>query len=88
MMKIISEITKSYRIKTLVDLNPIMIDGTGMCGGCRVIVNGKMKLTCIDGTAFDGHKVDFEQIITKSRAYEKEEKEAIIEYERKCTKNV
>ena len=85
MMKAVSEITKFHKIKTLVDLNPIMIDGIGMCGCCRVIVGGETKLTCVDGTAFDGHLVDFEKIVNKSRIYSKYEDEAIIQFENQCS---
>lgn len=84
MMKFICEVTKSKKIKTMVDLNPIMIDGTGMCGGCRVRVGDELKLACVDGTAFDGHQVDWDQIMTKSKMYTEEEKEAIVDYERRC----
>jgi len=84
MMKSVCKLTKEYNVKTLVDLNPIMIDGTGMCGGCRVRIGDELKLVCVDGTAFDGHAVDWEQIMTKSKMYSEEEKEAIVEYERRC----
>src|SRR5690606_22883049 len=59
MMKIVCEITKQYGIKTIVSMNPVMIDGTGMCGGCRVTVGGKTKFACVDGPDFDGHLIDF-----------------------------
>ncbi len=73
MMKFVSEITRPYNIKTLVSLNPIMIDGTGMCGGCRVSVGGENKFACIDGPEFDGHKVDFDQLMQRLQAYRQEE---------------
>ena len=60
-MKCVSDLTKKYDIKTVVSMNPIMIDGTGMCGGCRLTVGDKMKFACIDGPDFDGHKVDFDE---------------------------
>ncbi len=73
MMKFVSEITRPYNVKTLVSLNPIMIDGTGMCGGCRVSVDGENKFACIDGPEFDGHKVDFDQLMQRLQAYRQEE---------------
>ena len=84
MMRAVCGVTKPKKIKTMVDLNPIMIDGTGMCGGCRVRVGDELKLACVDGTAFDGHQVNWDQIMTKSKMYTEEEKEAIVEYERRC----
>lgn len=78
MMKFVAATTKPYGIKTLVSLNPIMIDGTGMCGGCRVTVGGKMQFACIDGPDFDGHEVDFDELMNRNSVYrdrEAEEKE-------------
>ena len=78
MMKFVSKTTEPYGIKTIVSLNPIMIDGTGMCGGCRVTVGGKMKFACVDGPDFDGHEVDFDELMNRNsvyRAQEAEEKE-------------
>lgn len=69
MMKFVSKVTEDYGIKTLVSLNPIMIDGTGMCGGCRVTVDGQVKFACVDGPDFDGHKVDFDELIHRNSAY-------------------
>ncbi len=77
MMKFVSKLTEQYGIKTLVSLNPIMIDGTGMCGGCRVTVDGKIKYACVDGPDFDGHKVDFDELIKRNSAYSKQENEHI-----------
>lgn len=74
MMKAVSELTKRYGIKTLVSMNPVMIDGTGMCGGCRVTVGGKIKFACVDGPDFDGHEVDFDEAIRRQRMYKSEEK--------------
>jgi ferredoxin--NADP+ reductase len=74
MMKAVCNITKKYNVKTLVSLNPIMIDGTGMCGGCRVSVGGKTKFACVDGPEFDGHDVDFDELMMRLRAYTEEEK--------------
>ncbi len=74
LMAAISEVTRPYGIKTIVSLNSIMVDGTGMCGGCRVNVEGKTKFTCVDGPEFDGHKVDFKELSGRLRIYENEEK--------------
>lgn len=73
MMKFVSQLTKEYDLKTLVSLNPIMIDGTGMCGGCRVIVGGKTKFACVDGPDFDGHEVDFDSLMKRNTFYRKAE---------------
>ena len=73
MMKFVADVTKQYDIKTIVSLNPIMIDGTGMCGGCRVTVDGKIKFACVDGPDFDAHKVDFEELMRRNATYKKEE---------------
>lgn len=73
MMKAVSNLTKEYGIKTIVSLNPIMIDGTGMCGGCRVTVGGETKFACVDGPDFDGHQVDFDEAIARSRMYKADE---------------
>lgn len=80
MMKFVCLLTKEYGIKTVVSMNPIMIDGTGMCGGCRVTVGGKIKFACIDGPDFDGHEVDFDELIRRNRMYEKQEKDETREY--------
>jgi ferredoxin--NADP+ reductase len=77
MMKRVSEITRPRNIKTMVSLNPIMIDGTGMCGSCRVEVDGVAKLACVDGPEFDGHKVNFDLLMQRLRAYQGEEKQAL-----------
>ena len=73
MMKFVCKTTEPYRIKTLVSLNPIMIDGTGMCGGCRVSVGGEVKFACVDGPDFDGHQVDFDELMTRNGAYKEQE---------------
>ena len=78
MMKFVAKTTEPFDQKTYVSLNPIMIDGTGMCGGCRVTVGGKMKFACVDGPDFDGHEVDFDELMNRNsvyRAQEAEEKE-------------
>ena len=77
MMKFISKLTELYGIKTIVSLNPIMIDGTGMCGGCRVTVDGKIRYACVDGPDFDGHKVDFDELMKRNSTYKKQEAEHI-----------
>ena len=74
MMKFVCEVTKPYGIKTVVSLNPIMIDGTGMCGGCRVTVSGKTRFACVDGPEFDGHEVDWDELIKRNAFYKEEEK--------------
>ena len=74
MMKFVSLLTKEYNLKTIVSMNPIMIDGTGMCGGCRLTVDGKIKFACIDGPDFDGHKVDFDELINRNSTYREFEK--------------
>ena len=81
MMKMICELTRPYGIKTVVSMNPIMIDGTGMCGGCRVSVGGEMKFACVDGPDFDGHKVDFDETMRRNRMYSDQEKQALHKYE-------
>ncbi len=73
MMKAVCDLTREYGIKTIVSMNPVMIDGTGMCGGCRVTVGGETKFACVDGPDFDGHLVDFDQAIRRSRMFSKEE---------------
>ncbi len=73
MMKLVCQVTKPYEIKTLVSLNPIMVDGTGMCGGCRVRVDGKIRYACVDGPDFDGHKVDFDELIRRNNTYKNQE---------------
>ncbi len=69
MMKFVSLLTKKYNIKTIVSMNPIMIDGTGMCGGCRLTVGGKTKFACVDGPDFDGHEVDFDEAMHRGTMY-------------------
>jgi len=81
MMKAVSAVTKTQNVPTLVSLNPIMIDGTGMCGGCRVSVGGKTKFACVDGPEFDGHQVNFDELMLRLRAYCTEEKQC---YEGYC----
>lgn len=73
MMRAVTNLTKKYNIKTIVSMNPIMIDGTGMCGGCRLTVGGKVKFACVDGPDFDGHQVDFDEAIARSATYREQE---------------
>ena len=74
MMKMVAKTTKPYGIYTLVSLNSIMVDGTGMCGSCRVTVDGVVKFACVDGPIFDGHKVDFEELMKRNKMYVEKEK--------------
>jgi ferredoxin--NADP+ reductase len=84
MMKFVSKLTKEYGVKTLVSLNAIMVDGTGMCGCCRVTVGGETKFACVDGPEFDGHKVDFEELAQRLDAYKGLEKQAYERYINEC----
>ncbi len=83
MMKAVCDLTRDYGIKTIVSMNPIMIDGTGMCGGCRVTVGGETKFACVDGPDFDGHQVDFDSAIARSRMF-KEQEAMSREHAHKC----
>lgn len=74
MMKAVCNLTTKYGVHTMVSLNPVMVDGTGMCGGCRVTVAGKTQFTCVDGPEFDGHKVDFDELTTRLSAYRDQER--------------
>jgi len=80
MMKAVCDITKSFNVPTMVSLNPIMIDGTGMCGGCRVSVGGETKFACVDGPEFDGHLVNFDELNMRLKAYCEEEKNCFDDY--------
>ncbi len=84
MMKSCAETTRPYKIKTMVSLNPIMVDGTGMCGGCRVKIGDQVKFACVDGPDFDGHLVDFDDLMTRLRRYTKEERMALDHWEKGC----
>ena len=77
MMRAVCRLTKEYDIPTIVSMNPIMIDGTGMCGCCRVTVDGKMKFACVDGPDFDGQLIDWDEAISRSRMYKKEEQQSM-----------
>ncbi len=81
MMKFVCQLTKKYDIPTIVSMNPIMIDGTGMCGGCRLVVDGQMKFACVDGPDFDGHLVDFDAAMSRNRQYAEKERH---DYEEVC----
>jgi ferredoxin--NADP+ reductase len=83
MMKAVADVTRSYSIKTIVSLNSICVDGTGLCGACRVEVDGKTKFTCVDGPEFDGHQVDFELLMKRLNIYLPEEKRSKELYENK-----
>ncbi len=80
MMKFVSKLTAQYGVKTIVSLNPIMVDGTGMCGGCRVTVGGITKFACVDGPEFDGHKVDYDELMLRLQAYCEDEKRCFEDY--------
>ena len=80
MMKFVCELTRKYGIKTIVSMNPVMIDGTGMCGGCRLTVGGETRFACVDGPDFDGHLVDFDEAIRRQSMYRKEERQCDEEY--------
>jgi ferredoxin--NADP+ reductase len=84
MMASVAKITRPYNLDTIVSLNSIMVDGTGMCGACRVEVDGKTKFVCVDGPEFDGHKVDFDLLITRQNMYRSEEKKSLNLYKEKC----
>ena len=75
MMKFVCKTTEPFGVKTIVSLNPIMVDGTGMCGGCRVTVGGKTKYACVDGPDFDGHQVDFDELMRRNGTYKRQEQE-------------
>jgi len=86
MMKAVSNLTRPFNIPTIVSLNPIMVDGTGMCGGCRVTVNGQRKFACVDGPEFDGHQVDYDELMDRLTTYKNYEEKTLNQYkgEHKC----
>ena len=84
MMKACAEVTRPRGVKTLVSVNPIMVDGTGMCGGCRVKVGGKVRFACVDGPDFDGHQVDFDDLMSRLRRFTTEEKAALERWSGDC----
>ena len=84
MMKFVCKVTEQFKVKTMVSLNSIMVDGTGMCGCCRVSVGGKTQFACVDGPEFDGHEVDFEELTQRLQAYTAEETVAYDKYQGEC----
>jgi ferredoxin/flavodoxin---NADP+ reductase len=84
MMKFVSLATKPFQVPTVVSLNSLMVDGTGMCGGCRVDVGGEIKFACVDGPEFDGHEVDFDLLMARQRMYVDEERQAVERFHEKC----
>jgi ferredoxin/flavodoxin---NADP+ reductase len=84
MMKNVSEMTRPKSLKTIVSLNSIMIDGTGMCGGCRIVTKGESKFTCVDGPEFDGHQVDYDDLMRRQGRFKEQEKQALDRYEESC----
>ena len=77
MMRAVAETTRAAKVKTLVSMDPLMIDGTGMCGGCRVNVGGQARFACVNGPCFDAHEVDFDVAMRRNKAYVREEREAV-----------
>jgi NAD(P)H-flavin reductase len=88
MMRACAEATRPHGIKTMVSLNPVMVDGTGMCGGCRVKLTDGMKFACVDGPDFDGHKVDFEDLINRLHRFSEEEAQAVEKWTESCRSRV
>lgn len=86
MMQAVAELTKSYGIKTLVSLNPVMVEGTGMCGACRVHIAGQTRFACIDGPEFDAHEVDFQELASRLNFYKQEEEISLKQFRRKSRK--
>ena len=84
MMKACCDVTRPFGVRTMVSLNSIMVDGTGMCGSCRVTVNGKLKFACVDGPDFNGHQVDFDELLRRQRRFQREEQESLKRYEEEC----
>ncbi len=84
MMQACAKATRPYKIKTMVSVNPIMVDGTGMCGGCRIKVGDQVKFACVDGPDFDGHLVDFDDLMSRLRRYAKEERAATERWSENC----
>jgi ferredoxin--NADP+ reductase len=87
MMKAVAELTRPHGLKTIVSLDSIMIDGTGLCGGCRVTVGGETKFTCVDGPDFDGHQVDWDGLILRKKMYLEQEKEMLARFHRECRRS-
>jgi ferredoxin/flavodoxin---NADP+ reductase len=87
MMRAIAEVTRKEKIRTVVSLNPIMIDGTGMCGGCRVLVDGRSEFACVDGPEFEAHRVNFDVLVQRNAMYREAEKRSMDEYRRELEAN-
>lgn len=81
MMKAVADLTLPEKIYTVASMNPIMVDGTGMCGACRVTVDGKVKFACVEGPDFDAHKIDFEEVFQRTRIYKEHEQDALVKHE-------
>jgi ferredoxin--NADP+ reductase len=81
MMKAVADVTHDAHIRTIVSLNPIMIDGTGMCGGCRVLIDGKSEFACVDGPEFEAHRVNFDVLIQRNSMYREAEKKSMAEFQ-------
>jgi ferredoxin--NADP+ reductase len=88
MMKAVADTTRPHGIKTVVSLNPVMVDGTGMCGGCRAVVDNRTQFVCVDGPEFDAHQVDFDLLIKRNRAYRTAEQTALQQFECKSEKAI
>jgi NAD(P)H-flavin reductase len=84
MMRACCDVTRPFGVRTLVSLNSIMVDGTGMCGSCRVTVGGKLRFACVDGPDFDGHQVDFDELMLRQRRFRPEEQASLSRYEEAC----
>ena len=82
MMKAVADVTRKENIRTIVSLNPIMIDGTGMCGGCRVLIDGKSEFACVDGPEFEAHRVDFSVLVQRNTMYRATEKKSLEEFQK------
>jgi ferredoxin--NADP+ reductase len=83
MMKVVTNVTRPYNIKTVASMNPIMVDGTGMCGGCRLMVGGETKFACVDGPEFDAHSIDFDNLMKRNMRFTKKEAAGFEEYKKK-----
>jgi ferredoxin--NADP+ reductase len=89
MMKFVAKLTEPYKIPTIVSLNPVMVDGTGMCGGCRVTIGGQTKFACVDGPEFDGHEVDYDELMDRLTTYKNHEARSLDSFKKhKCRLNV
>jgi NAD(P)H-flavin reductase len=84
MMRSCAEVTRPLKIRTTVSLNPVMVDGTGMCGGCRVKIGNAMKFACVDGPDFDAHQVDFDDLMARLKRFRQEENEALRKWDESC----